>query len=40
LAENAESCVVYGMPRAAVEAGLADEILPLSKISQAIVNKI
>jgi len=40
LAEDEESCVVYGMPRAAVEAGLADEVLPLSKIGKAIIDKI
>jgi two-component system, chemotaxis family, protein-glutamate methylesterase/glutaminase len=30
------SCVVYGMPRAIVEAGLADEVLELDQIADAI----
>ncbi|MBU1432562.1 hypothetical protein KKF91_18645, partial [Myxococcota bacterium] len=32
LAQDAASCVVYGMPRAAVEAGLIDEIHPLDHL--------
>jgi two-component system, chemotaxis family, protein-glutamate methylesterase/glutaminase len=32
LAQNEETCVVYGMPKAAVDEGLADQILPLEKI--------
>jgi len=34
LAESEESCVVYGMPRAAVEMGAAAEVVPLEKIAQ------
>ncbi len=34
LAQDAESCVVFGMPKAVIEAGLADEILNLSQIPQ------
>ncbi len=36
LAEAQETCTVYGMPRAIVEAGLADDILPLDQLSAAI----
>jgi two-component system chemotaxis response regulator CheB len=32
IAQNADTCTVYGMPQAVVNAGLADEILPLSEI--------
>jgi two-component system chemotaxis response regulator CheB len=32
IAQNEETCVVYGMPRAVVEAGLADVVLPLEQI--------
>jgi len=35
-AEHEETCVVYGMPRAVVEAGVADEVLPLPQIAAAI----
>lgn len=34
--EAEESCVVYGMPRSVVEAGLSDASIPLSKMAQAI----
>ena len=34
--EAEESCVVYGMPRAVVEAGLSDRSLPLSALALAI----
>ncbi len=33
VAESEESCVVYGMPRAAVELGAASEVLPLGKLA-------
>jgi two-component system chemotaxis response regulator CheB len=34
--EAEESCVVYGMPRAAVEAGLSDRQVPLGELAQAL----
>ncbi len=36
MAQNGESCVVYGMPKAIVEAGLADEVLALNEIPAGI----
>ncbi|MGV3524786.1 MAG: CheB methylesterase domain-containing protein [Candidatus Sericytochromatia bacterium] len=33
LAEHASSCVVYGMPRAVIEAGCADRVLPLERFA-------
>ncbi|MGK9477043.1 protein-glutamate methylesterase/protein-glutamine glutaminase [Melioribacter sp. OK-6-Me] len=36
IAQDEETCVVYGMPKAIVEAGLADLILPLEKIPATI----
>jgi two-component system chemotaxis response regulator CheB len=38
VAQNEESCVVYGMPKAIIDAGLADVISPLEKIPL-IINK-
>jgi two-component system chemotaxis response regulator CheB len=35
-AEAEESCVVYGMPRSIVEAGLCDKTVPLAKMAMAI----
>lgn len=40
IAQNEESCVVYGMPKAVVDAGLADEVRPLDKIAEAIVEAV
>jgi len=34
LAQDAESSVVFGMPKAVIEEGLADEVINLSKISE------
>ncbi len=36
IAQEASSCVVYGMPRAVVEAGLADAVLPMEAIAAAV----
>jgi two-component system chemotaxis response regulator CheB len=37
LAEDKSTCVVWGMPRAAVETGAVDEVLPLEEIPGGIV---
>jgi two-component system chemotaxis response regulator CheB len=39
LAEAESTCTVYGMPRAVADAGLADEILPLDELADAIVRE-
>ncbi len=36
-AQHEDGCVVYGMPKATIEEGLADRVLPLGKIGPAIV---
>jgi two-component system chemotaxis response regulator CheB len=33
IAQDEASCVVYGMPKAAVDAGVADAVLPLDAIA-------
>lgn len=33
IAQDQESCVIYGMPKAAIDAGGASEVLPLDKIA-------
>lgn len=38
--EAEESCVVYGMPRAVEEAGLSDRSIPLSRLTEAILELI
>lgn len=39
IAQDEESCVVYGMPKAVVDAGYADAILPAEKIPE-MINKV
>ena len=36
IAQNAETCTVYGMPKVFFESGLVDEVLPLQNIAEAI----
>lgn len=40
LVQDEATCVVYGMPRAVVEAGLADEVVPLEQIAEAIDRRV
>jgi two-component system chemotaxis response regulator CheB len=37
IAQDENTCVVYGMPKAAVEMGAAEKVLPLDKIAGALV---
>ena len=34
LAESEETCVIYGMPKAAVEAGVVDASVPLDSMAR------
>jgi two-component system chemotaxis response regulator CheB len=40
LTESEETCVVYGMPRSVVEAGLSDAVVALDRMAQAIMERI
>jgi two-component system chemotaxis response regulator CheB len=40
IAQDKESCVVFGMPKEAIEAGAVDCILPIEKIPQKIIDMI
>lgn len=40
IAESSETCVVYGMPKAVVDSGIADEILPVQQVAGAIVKAV
>ncbi len=40
IAQNEETCTVFGMPRKPVEEGLADEVLPLNDIAAAIARAV
>jgi len=37
IAEDQSTCVVFGMPKAAIELGCVDEVVPLPQIAQAIL---
>lgn len=39
IAQNEETCIVYGMPKEAVAKGVVDIILPLQQIASHIINK-
>lgn len=39
-AQNEETCVVYGMPRAVVEMGIADKVIPLDEMAGEIINAV
>jgi two-component system, chemotaxis family, protein-glutamate methylesterase/glutaminase len=38
--EAEESCVIYGMPRSVVEAGLSDAAVPLPRLAEAIMERL
>lgn len=40
IAQEAGTCAVYGMPRSIVNAGLADQIVPLEQIAQEIIMNV
>lgn len=40
IAEEDTTCTVYGMPRSVIEYGLADKIVPLDKMADAIVKEV
>lgn len=40
LAQNEDTCVVYGMPKSAVDAGIADAIVPLENIPETMVKLV
>ncbi len=40
LAESEETCVIYGMPKVAVEAGVVDKSVPLQQMAEAILSAL
>jgi two-component system, chemotaxis family, protein-glutamate methylesterase/glutaminase len=40
LTESEDTCVVYGMPRSVVEAGLSDEAIPLDRLAASILERV
>jgi len=37
IAQDEQSCVVFGMPKEAIRMGAVDDVLPLSRIADAIM---
>ena len=40
IAQDEETCTVYGMPGSVVKAGLSDAILPLEGIAKEIIRQV
>ena len=40
ISQDAESCVVYGMPRSIYEAGVVDEVVTLEDVAQTITKNV
>lgn len=40
IAQNAQTCVVYGMPKAIYEAGVVDQVVPLTEIASTITKRV
>ncbi|MBR5127740.1 MAG: chemotaxis response regulator protein-glutamate methylesterase [Roseburia sp.] len=40
ISQDAESCVVYGMPKAIAEAGVVNEVVPLDKVASTITKNV
>jgi two-component system chemotaxis response regulator CheB len=38
LAQDEQTCVVFGMPKEAISLGAVDDVVPIQHIPQAIVN--
>ena len=40
ITEAEQSCIIYGMPRSVVEAGLSDAAIPLGEMAQSIIERL
>lgn len=40
IAQNAQTCVVYGMPKSIKEAGAVNEVVPLTEVAQTIIKNV
>jgi two-component system chemotaxis response regulator CheB len=39
-AQNEETCVVFGMPKAAIAVGAVDEIVPIMDMAQRVLSRL
>lgn len=40
IAQNEDTCVVYGMPKAIAQTGLVDEVVPLNRVAEVITKNV
>ena len=40
ISQNAETCIVYGMPKAIEDTGIVDDVVPLEKVAETIVKNV
>lgn len=40
IAQDEDTCIVYGMPKAIAQSGLADEVVPLSRVAEEITRNV
>ena len=40
ISQDEDTCVVYGMPKMVAQAGLSDEVLPITEVANSIVKKV
>jgi two-component system chemotaxis response regulator CheB len=40
IAQDEETCVVYGMPKSVIQSGLADKVVPIDEIAGEIINAV
>ena len=40
IAQDKETSVIYGMPKAAVDKGIVDVVVPVDKVTEAIIDAI
>ena len=39
IAESEQTCIVYGMPREAIQHGVVDRVIPLGEIGDALIKE-
>jgi two-component system chemotaxis response regulator CheB len=40
IAQDEATCVVFGMPKEAIKLGGVDQVVPLSQIAQAVIDRV
>ena len=40
ITQHPDGCTVYGMPKAVVEAGLSDQVVPLQRIASTLISQL